>query len=258
MIRGAMPDFSDHFSSLANDYAAFRPTYPAELVASVAALAPSRALAWDCATGNGQSALLLADHFERVLATDASESQLALAKPHPRVEYRVALAERSGLADASVDLVTIAQALHWFDVPRTFAEINRVLKPRGVVAAWCYHLAKVDAAIDPVVWEFYDGRVGPFWPTERKHIAAEYRDFEFPFAEFGDLDARPWCMRATLTRERFLGYVATWSAVEQAREQQKVDPLPELARALEAVWPANEPRDVRWPMGLRIGRKRSV
>ena len=258
MIRGAMADFLDHFSSLASAYAAFRPTYPSELIARVAALAPARALAWDCATGNGQAARLLADHFESVIATDASEAQLALAKPHPRVEYRVALAERSGLADASVDLVTIAQALHWFDVPRAFAEMNRVLKPRGVVAAWCYHLAKVDATIDPVVSEFYDGRVGPFWPLERRHIAAEYRDFDFPFAEFADLDARPWFMRATLTRERFLGYVATWSAVKQAREQQGVDPLPEFVRALEKVWPANEPRDVRWPMGLRVGRKRGV
>jgi SAM-dependent methyltransferase len=255
MIRGAMPDFPDHFSALANGYATFRPSYPADFVASVAALAPSLALAWDCATGNGQAALLLADHFERVVATDASAPQIALAKPHPRVDYRVALAERSGLADRSVDLITIAQALHWFDLPRAWTEMERVLKPRGVVAAWCYPLAQIDRKIGPVVWKFYEGRVGRFWPPERKHVEVDYRDFDFPFDE---LDGGTWSMEATLTRKRFLGYVATWSAVKQAREQLQADPLPELARALESVWPANETREVRWPMGLRVGRKRDA
>jgi ubiquinone/menaquinone biosynthesis C-methylase UbiE len=258
MICGSMPEFHDHFSSLASDYSSFRPTYPPELVAAIAATAPGRALAWDCATGNGQAALLLADHFEAVVATDASEAQLKLAKPHPRVEYRVALAERSGLADGSVDLVAIAQAFHWFDVARSCAEFQRVLKPRGVVAAWCYQLAKVDDVIDPVVWAFYDGRVGRFWPPERRHIEVNFRDLDFPFDEEGELaelGARPWSIDATLTRERFLGYVATWSAVKEARKQQGVDPMPEFVRALAKVWPEGETRAVRWPMGLRIGRR---
>jgi ubiquinone/menaquinone biosynthesis C-methylase UbiE len=252
-----MPEFLDHFSSLAGSYSEFRPTYPPELVAAIAATAPGRALAWDCATGNGQAALLLADHFDAVVATDASAAQLKQAKPHPRVRYRVALAESSGLADCSADLVAIAQAFHWFDVARACAEWRRVLKPRGVVAAWCYQLAKVDMAIDPVVWEFYDGRVGRFWPPERRHIEVNYQDLAFPFevtSDLAELAARPWSIRATLTRARFLGYVATWSAVKEARAQQGVDPMPEITRALAAVWPAEEPREVRWPMGLRLGR----
>lgn len=147
--------FHDHFSEHAEDYARFRPTYPDSLYKFLGETVTARALAWDCATGNGQAAVGLAAHFERVIATDASRPQIAQALAHPRVEYRVAEATQSGLADASVDLVTIAQALHWFDTPTFYAEVRRVLTPAGVCAAWGYGLMRIAPAIDAVVDHYY-------------------------------------------------------------------------------------------------------
>src|SRR5690349_15303419 len=132
------PMFHDHFSGLASRYADFRPHYPAALFDYLAALVPGNAQVWDCAAGNGQASIDLAQRFSKVIATDASPEQIASATARHNVEYRVALAEQSGLADTSVDLVTVAQALHWFDLNRFFAEVQRVLKPGGVLAIWTY------------------------------------------------------------------------------------------------------------------------
>jgi SAM-dependent methyltransferase len=246
--------FSDHFSGHASQYATFRPTYPDELVDELARLAPARERAWDAATGNGQAALLLASRFSAVIATDASAQQLAHARAHPRVRYVRARSEDPALATASIDLVAVAQSLHWFDRPRFFDVTKRVLRPGGIVAAWCYTLARVDAAIDPIVDDFYERRVGRYWPPERVHVERLYRDFDFPFEELALAEPR---MRAEFTRAQFLGYVATWSAVQRARQQEGVDPLEEFVRALAPIWPADERRVVRWPVGLRVGRWRA-
>jgi ubiquinone/menaquinone biosynthesis C-methylase UbiE len=247
-----MNGFSDHFSKTAAAYASYRPDYPPELVAWIAAQAPACARAWDCATGNGQAARLLAAHFREVVATDASSAQLHEATPLRNVTYAVARAEQSGLPDASCDLVTVAQALHWFDLSRFYAEAKRVLKPRGVLAVWSYSHVHVDAAIDPVVNDFYGNRVGRFWPPERKHVDAHYRDLPFPFDE---IPAQEWEIRETFQRDQFVGYVTTWSAVKQAREQTGRDPLPDFAAALARVWPDQESRTVAWPVALRVGRR---
>ena len=144
---GSTAPFQDHFSAVAAGYARFRPRYPTELCADLAAAAPAHGLAWDCATGNGQAAVALAAHFARVVATDASAAQLARATPHPRITYRLGPERESGLDDGSVDLVTVAQAFHWLDLDAFYAEVRRVLRPRGALAVWCYDLARVDAAV---------------------------------------------------------------------------------------------------------------
>src|SRR5215469_10467827 len=126
--------FKDHFSGHAADYSRYRPgAYPAALFKALAALAPDRGCVWDCATGNGQAALGLAELFERVEATDASDKQIAASTPHPRIHYSMAPAEKSGLPDKSVSLVNVAQALHWFDLPRFYAEVRRVAKPQALL-----------------------------------------------------------------------------------------------------------------------------
>ena len=247
-----MNGFSDHFSKTAAAYASYRPDYPPGLVAWIASLAPARERAWDCATGNGQAARLLAAHFREVVATDASAAQLKESTPLANVTYSVARAEQTSLADGSCDLVTVAQALHWFDLPRFYAEAKRVLKPRGVLAVWSYSHVHVDAAIDPVVNDFYVNQVGRFWPPERKHVDARYRDLPFPFEE---IPAQEWEIREPFTREQFLGYVTTWSAVKQAREKTGQDPLPAFAEALARVWPEHASRTVAWPVALRVGRR---
>lgn len=247
-----MNGFSDHFSKSAAAYATFRPDYPPELVAWVASQAPARERAWDCATGNGQAARQLAAHFRAVVATDASAAQLREATPLPNVRYAVARAEESQLESGSCDLVTVAQALHWLDLPRFYAEAKRVLKPRGVLAVWSYSHVHVDAAIDPVVNDFYVEKIGRFWPPERRHVDARYRDLPFPFDE---IPAQEWEIREPFTREQFVGYVTTWSAVKQAREKTGGDPLPEFVAALSRVWPEHAPRTVAWPVALRVGRR---
>ncbi|HEY6066574.1 MAG TPA: class I SAM-dependent methyltransferase, partial [Thermoanaerobaculia bacterium] len=179
-----MSSFPDHFSGVAGAYAEHRPRYPDRLFEWVAGLAPRRELAWDCATGNGQAALGLADHFERVIATDASPAQIAAAVPHPRVEYRVAPAESSGLAAESADVVTVGQALHWFDRPAFYAEVRRVLRPGGVLAAWTYgHCLLGDPSADAAMRRFYSETVGPCWPPERALVDEGYRSIELPFEE---------------------------------------------------------------------------
>ena len=167
--------FADHFSGVSAAYAAFRPRYPDALFDLLAAAAPAREAAWDCATGNGQAALGLARHFARVIATDASDAQIAYATPHPRITYRVAAADRSGLGDRSVDLVTVAQAAHWLDRPRFYAEARRVLRPAGVIALWSYWDFTIAPEIDPILRVFHKETVGPFWPLERKLTEDRYR-----------------------------------------------------------------------------------
>jgi SAM-dependent methyltransferase len=174
--------FKDHFSKQAADYAKFRPRYPHEMFEYLGSLSPTHQLAWDCGTGNGQAAVALAEVFDRVIATDASEKQIAKAQPHERVEYRVARAENSGMQPETLDLVLVAQALHWFDLPRFYEEVRRVLKNNGVFAASAYNLLRIEPAIDEIVNRYYHEVVGPFWPLERK-LVENFADLSFPFHE---------------------------------------------------------------------------
>lgn len=244
--------FKDHFSGHANDYTRYRPTYPAELFTWLAQRAPSRALAWDCATGNGQAALGLAARFHAVIGTDASPAQIANAHTHPRVRYAVAPAEDSGIATRSVDLISVGQALHWFDLPAFYAEAGRVLRPGGVLAAWGYGLMQVNAAVDAVVWRLYDSIVGAYWPPERCFVDEQYRTLPFPLNEIA---APVFVMRADWTLARLIGYLGTWSAVQRCRKECGADPLALIADELAAAWSEAETRrPVRWPLFMRAGR----
>jgi SAM-dependent methyltransferase len=248
------PPFKDLFSRDSAAYAEFRPRYPAELFQWLASLTHRRDLVWDAGTGNGQAAVALAEQFQRVVATDPSERQLAEATMHPRVEYRRA-GEESGLAAGAVDLVTVAQALHWFDRPRFWVDVKRILRPGGVLAVWCYQLQRVSPAIDRVIGEFYHETIGPYWPSNRKLVDAGYRDIGFPFEE---ITAPTFSMTAEWSLAHELGYLGTWSAVAKAREATGRDPVAELGPALERVWPPHEIHRVEWPVSLRVGRTAST
>src|SRR5436190_10404144 len=193
--------FKDHFSKQAADYAKFRPRYPHEMFEYLGSLALRRQLAWDCGTGNGQAAIGLATVFDRVIATDASEKQIANAQPHERVEYRAAPAESSGIASETVDLIMVAQALHWFDLDRFYDEVRRLLKKNSVLAASAYNLLQIKPAIDAVVNRYYYEVVGPFWPPERVLIE-KFEELPLPFSE---IQAPSFEMIAQWNPEHLLG-----------------------------------------------------
>jgi SAM-dependent methyltransferase len=243
--------FKDHFSKNAARYSEFRPSYPATLFEYLASVSPRRAVAWDCATGSGQAALGLTCHFQNVVATDASRQQLDHAQADRRISYVVARAERIPFHDASIDLVTVAQALHWFELPTFYAEVKRVLRPDGIIAVWCYQMAKIQPEIDEVVDRLYDDIVGDYWPLDRSKVEEGYRTLDFPFREF---EPPPIMMSETWDLHRVLGYLSTWSAVTRYRDQIGADPLDLIGDDLQAAW--GDPDDVHlvvWPLDLRIG-----
>ncbi len=247
-----MSGFKDHFSSASEHYAAYRPDYPPALFAWLAAQCTEHDMTWDCATGNGQAALGLAPHFRRVAATDASADQVRHAQPHPAIDYRVAPAEASGLPDRSVDLVTVAQAVHWFDLPRFHAEVARVLKPGGMLALWGYGRMALPGGMDAPFLRFYAETVGPYWPPERKLIDDAYRSLDFPFAE---ITAPAFAIEVEWTLPRLIGYLSTWSAVKRYQAAQGHDPLPALTAELEPLWgAADTAKTLQWPLFLRVGR----
>jgi SAM-dependent methyltransferase len=244
--------FADHFSNVSAAYATFRPRYPDALFDFLAGEAPALDAALDCGTGSGQAAIGLARHFQQVLATDASGSQLEHAMHHPRISYRVAPAEASGLEDATVDLVTAAQALHWFNRPAFWAEARRVLRPGGVIAVWTYSMMEITPEIDAIVGDFYRNVVGPFWPPERRITEERYRTIEFPFAEF---TAPSFVIEQHMTLDDVAGYIRTWSATRAFMKQHRQDPVDDVVAKLAGPWGARESvRLAHWPVAMRIGR----
>ena len=241
--------FKDHFSKQAAEYAKFRPRYPKELFRWLGSVAPAKKLAWDCATGSGQAAFELANVFEEVIATDASEKQVANAERHPRVEYRIAPAENSGLESNTADLITVAQALHWFDLARFEVEARRVAKGAGIVAAWAYKLATVSPATDAIVSHYYSDVVGSYWPAERVLVE---RFEELPF-EFHLIETPPFEMTAEWKVDHLLGYLRTWSATQRFLTAEQRDPLAEIEGELREVW-GEDVRRVVWPLTVRVGR----
>ena len=244
--------FHDHFSQVSRRYADYRPHYPAALFDYLATLVPRSATVWDCAAGNGQATLDLAARFDKVIATDASPEQIASATLRHNVEYRVALAEQSELPDASIDLITVAQALHWFNLSRFFTEAKRVLKPGGFLAVWVYAANQLqNKAANQIVQDFYSNVVGPYWPPERRMTETGYRTIPFPFLEIGLPLFR---MEASWTLNQLLGYFSTWSATNRYIKANSRNPLQPLAASLAKVWgDPNSPQQVVWPLALRIG-----
>ncbi len=248
--------FQDHFSSVARRYADFRPGYPTALFDFLAGLAPSSAVVWDCACGSGQATVDLARRFSRVIATDASPEQIRAAETIPNVHYRVAPAEQSGLPDQSVHLITVAQALHWFDLPRFYVEARRVLHPGGWLAAWSYGVNHLDdPRVEAIVQDFYANTLGPYWPPERKLVEEGYCTLPFPFAE---LTSPPLAMEEHWTLDQLLGYFSSWSATQRCIQATGQNPLERLRGSLAAAWgDPTRPRTVIWPLAMRLGQTSS-
>ena len=247
-----MVAFKDHFSKQAADYAKFRPRYPHKMFEYLGSLAPSRKLAWDCGTGSGQAAVGLASVFDRVIATDASEKQISNAQPYERLEYRVARAEESALESASIDLIMVAQALHWFDLDLFYDEVRRVLKKNSVLAASAYNLLHIQPAIDEVINRYYFEVVGPFWPPERV-LVEKFDELPFPFFE---IQTPSFEMIAQWNLEHLVGYLRSWSATQRFMIAKRADPLEQITDELRGAWGnSQQARSVIWPLTLRVGVK---
>jgi SAM-dependent methyltransferase len=245
------PQFKDHFSERAAGYAVFRPRYPDALFAWLADLVPDHALAWDAGTGNGQAATGLARWFDRVHATDASEKQIANAEPDERVRYAVGPESASGLPDASCDLVTAAQALHWFDVPAFFREARRVLKPGGTIAIWTYGGPRLDEPALNARLQAYADHIAPYWPPERAMVDDAYSSVDFPFDE---LASRRFTMELQALRGELTGYLRTTSAQQRYIAEQGLDPVDWLEAQLAPAWPDDARHRITWPVTVRAGR----
>ena len=246
--------FKDHFSERSDNYARYRPTYPSRLFEYLAGIAPAGWSAWDCGTGSGQTAVALARHFGKVFASDASSAQIDATIAHPKVDYRVASAEASGLDDNCVDLVTVSQAFHWFEADRFVAEAARVLRPNGVLAIWCYASCSVLPRCDAIVEQLYTDLIGPYWPPERALIEEGYASVKLPGDE---IDAPCFEMSLSWTVQDMLGYLRTWSACRRYRAAKADDPVSVIESDLVSAWGPDE-RTVSWPLHTRISRLNTV
>jgi len=246
-----MPSFPDHFSGSAALYASHRPTYPAELFRWLAETTERHERAWDCGTGNGQAAVGLAAHFGEVVATDPSPAQLAHATRAERIHYVAMTAEDGALASRSVQLITVAQALHWFKLPRFYAEVARVLVPGGTLAVWTYGLLSISPEIDVLIGSFYRDTLRGYWPPERALVDAGYSGVPFPFAERA---APVFRMTRNWTLAQLSGYLDTWSAVSEFRRVNGENPVGRFVAALEPMWGDRATaRRVTWPLELKVG-----
>ncbi len=243
----------DNFSTQAKLYANFRPRYPDSLYDFLFRQAKNLDSALDCATGNGQVAIALAAKFKEVYATDISEKQLAHATQLPNTIYKQEAAEQTSFADNHFDLITVAQAIHWFDFDKFYTEVKRILKPDGIIAVIGYGLIRVNKTIDAWIDHYYWNIVGPYWDKERKYIDEEYRTIPFPFKQ---ITAPAFYMEYEWNKDQFIGYLNTWSALQHFIKQQGYNPLTEeLLQQLNNVWPDDAIQTVCFPLFLKTGHQ---
>ena len=241
----------DNFSTSSDQYARFRPAYPPALFDYLLSLVPRRENAWDCGTGNGQVAVRLASFFERVYATDISAAQLDNAIAHERICYSVQPAEKTSFPDDFFDLITVAQAIHWFDFDAFYREVDRTIRPGGVLAVIGYDLIRLSPAIDAVLDGFYRDVVGPFWDKERRYVDEQYRTIPFPYA---DVPAPVFINEVEWSFEHFIGYIGTWSAVKHYQKQRAQDPVQLVYYALKKNWGGDVVKKGWFPILLRVAK----
>ena len=245
--------FKDHFSGHAQAYADARPSYPDELFEFLHSQCEQHDLAWDCATGNGQAAVSLAKTFKRVIATDGSAEQVEQAQPAENIEYRQMTAEQPQLEKNSCDLITVAQALHWFDTDVFFEKAKTCLKPGGVLAAWCYAVQQINDPIDAVVEKLYEEILGEYWPPERRLVENHYRDISFPFAaSFG----QDFVMTREWNLQQLCGYFTSWSALQRYRKKNGSDPIELVIKDLRQAWGMDPEKTqvITWPVTMKLAR----
>jgi ubiquinone/menaquinone biosynthesis C-methylase UbiE len=242
----------DLFSGQSKQYAMYRPSYPHELFEYILSFVEQRETAWDCATGNGQSAILLSQYFRKVIASDISKKQLSEAPVKDNIEYVVSPAEETPFAENSFDLITVAQAYHWFNQQRFLEEATRVAKNNAIVAIWMYDLIRSEEdTVNRLTDFFYNEVVGAFWDKERKHIEDHYSQLPFLFES---LPSKQFHIRTSFTKESLKGYFSTWSTVQHFISEKGYSPIKEIERKLDEVWQSGESKPFSFPIYLKMGK----
>jgi len=240
-----------YFIHQAPVYAAFRPTYPDTLYDLIRQHIEEKNTAWDCATGNGQVAGALARFITHVQATDVSREQLAEAIILPNISYSVQPAEQTDFPAAAFDLITVGQALHWFNLPAFFQEVKRTAKPGALLAVFGYSNVTISPEIDTLFERFYNGTVGPFWDEKRRTVERHYADVSFPFQRIATEELQ---MTFAWTLEHFTGYLRSWSATQKFIKARGFDPVDAFAQELEGFWSTNEIKTVAFPLFVILCR----
>lgn len=247
-----MKKIRDRFSNQSKLYSAYRPLYPPALYQRILQRTENRRAYWDCATGNGQVVRELAPHFEKAVATDISENQLRQAPDLPNVEYRCLRAEETPFKDNTFDLITVGQAIHWFDIEAFLRESARVARNGATMAVWGYGLLKFDDAADEIIDHFYRQVVGPWWDGERKHIDTGYASIPFDLVTAEDLGGLS--IERPMDLDALLGYLNSWSSVQNYRRAKEVNPVDVLAKTLRAHWPAGTTKTAVFPLFGTLGK----
>jgi ubiquinone/menaquinone biosynthesis C-methylase UbiE len=241
----------DNFSIQSDKYAKYRPTYPAELFEYLNSIVPNKRNAWDCGTGNGQVAYELAKTFDKVFATDISQSQIDNALQADNILYSVQPAEKTNFDNDFFDMIVVAQAIHWFDFERFYAEVKRTAKENALLCIIGYGRSKISKQIESLIANFYANVIGKYWDTERKYIDKHYKTIPFPFEEIPTPNfenTQHW------TFEHLIGYLNTWSAVKHFIKQNNYNPVDSLQSDIKLAWGDEPTKEVKFPLVLRIGR----
>jgi len=239
----------DNFSTQAMAYAKHRPAYPPALFEFIFRFAAHKKLAWDCGTGNGQSAKELGKYFEQVFATDISSKQIEQAVKADNIIYAVEPAEKTSLADGSTDLITISQALHWFKFDEFYKEVKRVAAPKGLIAAWTYSLLQVDEPTDALIHQYHFETLGPYWDDERKYVDDGYQSIPFPFKQ---IPTPAFHIEVNWGLEELEGYFNTWSALQKFIAAKKYNPVPALMEQVKLNWPGSMVKKIIFPVHLKL------
>jgi SAM-dependent methyltransferase len=242
--------FKDHFSKQSSAYKAHRPTYEPRFFKTIASFANNHNLAVDIGCGSGQSTIGLEPYFQKVVGADPSFNQLSNADLGGNTSYFVCAAESIAMADNTFDMLTVGQALHWFEHDNFYSEARRILKPDGAIVVWCYGLFTIDEGVDSVINYFYHDVVGPHWPSERRHVENAYNEIPFEFVNVKrlkiDMTAR-WDVHAVI------GMLSTWSATQKYQDAKKENPIQLIERDLTNAWGNAGEKAITWPITILAG-----
>lgn len=246
-----MKEIKDNFSNHSSGYANFRPAPPDDLLNVIYQHVSAFNIAWDCGTGNGQAAVKLAAHFKTIYATDISDKQLELAEKRSNITYKNERAEQTALITNSVDLITVAQAIHWFDIPAFYNEVMRVAKQDAVIAVWTYILLRVSPEINKIIDHLYYDIIYKYWDKERKLVDAEYTTIPFPFQE---IKVPSFQIIQLWNRDQFIGYLNTWSGLQHFIKKENRNPIDIIRENIFKAWAADEVKEVHFPLRIRLGK----